>query len=99
MDKMLRIEVVNELRAVMTDVLEASKEQWVTADQLSAQVSCFSKTWLKEFGKSLPRTRAIVTDENGIQHMSSWAYPLHRIQRMLLNNEVKQLKINKHEDK
>ena len=93
MDKMLRIEVVNELRAVMLDVLEASKEQWVSADQLSAQISCFSKSWLKDYGRSLPRTRAIVTDANGVAHISAWTYPLHRIQAMLRNNEVKSLRI------
>ena len=93
MDKMLRIEVVNELRAVMTDVLECSKEQWVTADQLSAQISCFSKSWLKDYGRTLPRTRAIVTDANGVAHISAWTYPLHRIQRMLRNNDIKSLKI------
>ena len=94
MDKMLRIEVVNELRAVMLDVLEASKEQWVSADQLSAQISCFSKQWLKDYGRSLPRTRAIVTDAAGKEHIGAWTYPLHKIQRMLMNNEVKQLKLN-----
>lgn len=94
MDKMLRIEVVNELRAVMKDVLECSKEQWVTADQLSAQISCFSKSWLKDYGRSLPRTRAIVTDDDGVKHLSAWTYPLHRIQRMIRDNEIKFLKVS-----
>lgn len=93
MDRQLRAEVVSEMRKVMQDVLEGTNEVWVSGEQLAKQFSCFSKSWLKTYGQSLPRTRTIVTDANGIEHEGAWTYPLHRIQRLMMNNGVKNLKI------
>lgn len=93
MDIMLKKELVIEMRKVMQSVFEAQKEQWVTGKQLANQIGCFNETWLKNYGQALPRTRAIVTDANGIEHVGSWIYPLHRIQRMIENNTIKNLKI------
>jgi hypothetical protein len=52
----------------------------------------FNKDWLKRYGHSLPRTCALVTDENGEVHKTRWAYGSHQIARMIANNEIKQLR-------
>ena len=93
MDRMLRAEIAGEVRQVLMDVLEGSKEQWVSADELGQHISCFTKDWIKVYGKTLPRTRAIVTCKDGSTHKTAFTYPLHKIQRMLATNQVKSLKI------
>lgn len=98
MDKTLRNEVVVEVRKVLQSVYETNHEVWVSGDQLASQFSCFSKGWLKIYGHTLPRTRAIVTDDKGKEHASSWTYPLHKIQRMMMNNEMKFLKSKQYEN-
>lgn len=97
MDKTLRAEIKGEMRAIMLDILEASKEQWVSGEELGRQISCFTKGWLKEYGCYLPRTRAIVIDAEGIEHCSAWTYPLHKIQRMMATNQIKHLTVKYHE--
>ena len=92
MDNTLRKEVVIEVRKVLQSVYETNQEVWVSGDQLASQFSCFSKGWLKTYGHTLPRTRAVVTDSTGKEHASSWTYPLHKIQRMMMENDVKFLK-------
>lgn len=93
MDKMLKKELVIEMRNLMKAVFEQNHEQWVTGKQLAAQIGCFTAAWLKNYGQALPRTRAIVTDKDGIEHAGSWIYPLHRIQRMIESDKIKNLKI------
>ena len=93
MDKLLREEIAGEVKRILTDILEGSKEQWVSGDELGQHISCFSPNWLKMYGRSLPRTRAIVTCKDGSTHQSGFIYPLHKIKRMLANNQVKSLKI------
>lgn len=92
MDRTLRAEITGEVRTVLMEVLEGTREQWVSGEELSKQISCFSKGWLKIYGHTLPRTRAVVTDSKGKEHASSWTYPLHKIQRMMMENDVKFLK-------
>jgi hypothetical protein len=49
----------------------------------------FSKGWLKAYGERLPRQRAEVMDD-GVK-VSRWAYPQHRIARMIQDGTIKQL--------
>lgn len=91
MDRILRAEITGEVRKVLTDVLEGTNEHWVSGEELSKQISCFTPAWLRLYGSSLPRTRAIVTKPDGTKSHSSYTYPLHKIQRMLANNEMKNL--------
>ena len=92
MDKTLRAEVVSEVRKVLKSVFEQNNEVYVSGAQLAKQFSCFSKSWLKNYGQCLPRTQTIVTDPDGTEHVGAWAYPLHKIQQMIANNEIKCLK-------
>ena len=93
MDKLLRAEIAGEVKRILIDILEGSKEQWVSADELGNHISFCTKDWLRLYGSTLPRTRAMVTTPDGETHQSAYTYPLHKIQRMLANNQVKSLKI------
>ena len=92
MDRTLRSEIVLELSKALRSAMELNNEVYVSGDQLSKQFSCFSKSWLKNYGQCLPRTQTIVTDPDGTEHVGAWTYPLHKIQRMIANNEIKKLK-------
>lgn len=91
MDKMLRAEIISEVRRAMADSLEIYREQWVTGDELTKQVQFFSKSWLKAYGSSLPRERATVMGDDGEPHSTGWCYPLNKIRRMVAQGEVKNL--------
>lgn len=96
MDRQLRNEIRMELRnalgAAMAEAMETSQEKWVSSAELSAHISTLSKSWLKDYGHLLPRTQVVVTDPDGTEHRSPWSYPLHKIQRMMAQNELKKLK-------
>jgi hypothetical protein len=47
---------------------------------------------LKHYGHTLKPSRAIVIDENGVEHRTGFAYPRNRIQRMIANGEIMKLK-------
>lgn len=91
MDRILRAEIVAEVRKSMTEALEVANEKWLTGDELCKQFMMFTPSWLKTYGKYLPRQRAEVTDENGTIMASRWAYPQHRIARMIASNEIKSI--------
>ena len=89
MDRLLRNEIVEEVRRSMTEILEVANERWLTGDELCEQFGMFSKGWLKAYGDRLPRQRAEVMDE-GVK-TSRWAYPQHRIARMIQDGSIKEL--------
>ena len=91
MDRLLRAEIVAEVKRSMTEALEVANERWLTGDDLCKQFGMFTPSWLKTYGKLLPRQRAEVTDENGTIMASRWAYPQHKIARMIASNEIKQI--------
>ena len=89
MDRQLRAEIVAEVRKSMTEILEQANERWLTGDELCQQFQMFSPGWLKAYGERLPRQRAEVSD-NGVK-VSRWAYPQHRIARMIQEGSIKEL--------
>ena len=91
MDKLLRTEIINEVKHSMREALEVANERWITGDELSNQFQMFSPSWLKNYGHLLPRTRAEVSDIKGNMTGTRWAYPQHRIARMIAENEIKNL--------
>ena len=93
MDKMLRAEIMGEVRRAMQESLEMYREQWVTDKELMKHVQCLNKTWFKTYGRTLPREQVIVTDSDNVPHRTTWCYPLHRIQRMLQSGELKALRV------
>ena len=91
MDKLLRTQIVNEVSQSVALAMETYKEEWVNGDQLIALFGMFTKGWLKTYGHLLPRTRAEVTEQDGRKRTTAWAYPRHKIARMVANNEIKHL--------
>ena len=89
MDRQLRAEIVAEVRKSMTEIMETANERWLTGDELCQQFQMFSPGWLKSYGERLPRQRAEVSD-NGLK-VSRWAYPQHRIARMIQEGSIKEL--------
>ncbi len=91
-DAALRRQIVNEVNNAITNALQGANEKWLNGEQLSQQFSIFTKSWLKSYGHTLPRTQAVVLAKDG-EHRTGWCYPLYKIQRMVQNGEIKQLKI------
>lgn len=93
MDKMLKADIMMTCKRAMMEIMEVQDEVWVSADQLSKRISCFTKDWIKNYGKCLPRTRATVTLPDGSTHTTAYTYPLNRILTMVAKNEITNLKI------
>ena len=88
---------LNELKAVVRRAIEEEREMydevWLTEKQLLQQFGMFTHDWLKKYGHCLQPARAIVVDEQGVEHPTQrLAYPKHRIQRMIANGEILKLK-------
>lgn len=92
MDKALKKEIMETVSIAMQEVMEGSRERWVTGDELGAKYGFFTKSWLRYYGHTLPRTRVIVTDSDGKEHQTVYCYPEHKIGRMIQDGSIKQLK-------
>ena len=89
-------EELNELKAVVRRAIEEEREMydevWLTEKELIAQFAMFTHDWIKKYGQCLQPARAIVVDEQGVERRSGWAYPKHRIQRMIASGEIMKLR-------
>ena len=87
---------LNELKMVVRRAIEEEREMydevWLTEKELIAQFGIFTHDWVKKYGQCLQPARAIVVDEHGVEHRSGWAYPKHKIQRMIDNGEILKLR-------
>ena len=89
-DRMLRSEIVGEVRRAMREVVEQMEERWLTPDELSKQFAFFSKDWIRHYGHLLPRERVNVTGD-GVDASTRWAYPMHKINRMVSEGAFREL--------
>lgn len=92
MDNELRLDIIATVRAAMQQVAEENDERWLSADELTEQFGFFSASWLRRYGHTLPRTQVIVTESDGKSHKTAFCYPRNRIQRMIMSNQIKNLK-------
>ena len=87
---------LNEVKAVVRRAVEEEREMydevWLTEKELIAQFGMFTHDWLKKYGQCLQPARAIVVDEQGAGRRSGWAYPKHKIQRMIASGEITKLR-------
>ena len=88
---------LNEVKAVVRLAMEEEREMydevWLTEKQLLEQFGMFTHDWLKKSGRCLQPARAIVVDEQGVEHPThGWAYPKHKIQRMIASGEITKLR-------
>ena len=90
LDKDTRNAIAAEIREALDAALRAS-DDYVSGKELGRKYQMFSASWLKSYGHLPPRTRAVVTDDDGRQHTSGWCYPVGRIGRMIESGEIKRL--------
>ena len=88
---------LNEVKAVVRRAVEEEREMydevWLTEKQLLEQFGMFTHDWLKKYGQCLQPARAIVVDEQGVEHPTQRpAYPKHKIQRMIASGEIMKLR-------
>ncbi len=87
---------LNEVKAVVRRAVEEEREMydevWLTEKQLLEQFGMFTHDWLKKYGQCLQPARVIVVDEQGVERRSGWAYPKHKIQRMITSGEIMKLR-------
>ena len=88
MDKLLRAEIINEVRRAEREAHECYEERWVTDKTLSQYIETMT---LRSHGHLLGRTRQIVTSTDGTETKSPWVYPLNKILRMAHDGELKGL--------
>ena len=91
MDKELKRDIMATVRAAMQQVAEENEEVYLSKEQLLEQFGFLSESWLRRYGHLLPRTECQVED-NGVIHRTGWGYPRNKIQRMIMNNQLKFLK-------
>ena len=88
---MLRAEVVATVRETMREVLEGADEVWLKPKQLIEQFGMFSQEWIDRNGHLLPRENVSVIWPDGSEVETRWAYPKHRINRMIMEGKLKGL--------
>ena len=88
---MLRAEIVATVRQTMTEVLEGADEVWLKPKQLIEQFGMFSQEWIDRNGHLLPRENVSVIWPDGREVETRWAYPKHRINRMIMEGKLKGL--------
>lgn len=93
LDKQLKLDIMGTVRRAMQEVLEDADEVWLTPKQVSEQFGMFKKDWLDRHGELLPRERASYIDKDGQEKFTGWAYPKHKIQRMIRDRELHGLRI------
>ena len=90
MDRMLRAEIVATVRQTMTEVLEGADEVWLSPEEFCKTFGMFSPEWLRRNGELLPREKAgVVMPDGTVKETRSWAYPKHRINRMIREGKLR----------
>lgn len=74
---------------------QEDEERWVTGKTLGTYIETMTDSWLKDNGHTLPRTRAEIENEDGSVTTGHWLYPLHAIEKMLWNGDIKHLAANR----
>ena len=92
MDRLLRQEIVLEVRNEFRNAMEGLQERWVTAETLSRHIETLRPRWLEKNGHCFNRTRVEYTDRHG-RHAQSWLYPLNEIMQMVRDGRIKNLTV------
>ena len=86
---MLRAEIIATVRQTMQEVMEGADEVWLKPKQLLEQFGMLSQEWLDTNGHLLPREYASVIWPDGDEKCTRWAYPKHKINRMIKEGKLK----------
>lgn len=82
MDKLMRAQIVAEVRKATMEAMEVVNERYLTPDELCKQFG-FAPSWLKTHGRKVPRVA--VPDTN------RFVYPQHKIARMMCDGTFMEL--------
>lgn len=91
MDRIFEAKLLALIDRKMTERLEGADEVWLKPKQLLEQFGMLSQEWLDTNGHLLPREYASVIWPNGKEVNTRYAYPKHKINRMIMNGELKGL--------
>lgn len=92
MDRILRAEIVATVRQTMTEVLEGSDEVWLSPEDFVKTFGMFTPEWLRRNGELLPREKVgVVMADGTVKETRSWAYPKHRINRMIQEGRLREM--------
>lgn len=96
MDKILRAEIVAEVKRSLAEVNEVYQEEWLTKEQLCEVFPMFTPSWIKTFGEksAMPRERISVQSEDGSGVRSRFMYPKHKINRLIMEGYFRNLVID-----
>ena len=89
MDKIFEAKLLALIDRKMTERLEGADEVWLKPKQFLEQFGMFSQEWLDENGHLLPREYASVIWQDKKEHCTRWAYPKHKINRMIQDGKLK----------
>lgn len=81
-------EIKMETIRAQRELLEEAGEKYISAAELCNQFQCFSRDWVSRNGKLLPRVNVVVRDKDGNESATRYAYPQHRIARMLKEGKL-----------
>ena len=95
MDKQTKVEIKVVVRDAIREAMECYEERWLTDREMSQYISVMTQRWLRDHGDILPRTPIEWTDKKGARHTTSYLYPLHRIQAMMADGRIKELRESK----
>ena len=92
MDRQLKAEIVATVKRSVAEAMEVYSERWITDKEMSQYISVMTQRWLRDHGDMLPRQQPTWKDKNGVEHSTSYLYPLHQIQAMIADGRIKELR-------
>lgn len=81
-------EMMNIVRTAVRNAMESQEERWLSEKEFLDTFQMFNARWLKSYGVLLPRAKMTVIDKNGMPHFTRYAYPMHKINNMIANNQI-----------
>lgn len=91
MDRIFEAKLLALIDRKLTERLEGADEVWLKPKQLLEQFGMLSQEWLDNNGHLLPREYASVVLPDGEEKCTRWAYPMHKINRMIHEGKLKGL--------
>ena len=80
--------MMNIVRIAVRNAMEAQEERWVCEKEFLDTFQMFNAHWMKDNGHLLPRAKVTIIDKDGKPHGTRFAYPIHKINNMIQNNQI-----------
>lgn len=80
MDRVLREEIIKEVRRATLEAMEVYNEKWLSAKELCEQFQMITPDWLKRNGERLPNRTVPGSNRRG--------YPKNQIARMVADGSI-----------